>query len=237
MLRALAFAGLVVLSSAASAQPAQQLHPAPASVQPNLDSVALLDGPPPPLSAAQAADTLAMHPVVSPDRLARARTDQAFDPFVELAPVFGGDFTAARLPRTRRLYDEITAVLIADFAAAKIHWQRRRPFLENLQVLQCDQPTPEFAASGSYPSGHSAAGWAWALVTAQMAPSRADALLRRGFDFGQSRVICGVHYQSDVDAGRILGAAALARMQADAGFRRDVDAARAELTRAYPASR
>ena len=73
-------------------------------------------------------------------------------------------------------------------------------------------------------------------MTAEIVPARTDAILRRGLDFGESRVICGFHYQSDVDSGRILGAAALARLHADPGFRRDLENARRELARAYPAS-
>jgi acid phosphatase (class A) len=83
--------------------------------------------------------------------------------------------------------------------------------------------------SRSYPSGHAALGWAWALVLAELIPDRADAILERGRDFGWSRVVCGVHYPSDVEAGRIVGAGAIARLHGDAFFRTQMDAARAEL--------
>jgi membrane-associated phospholipid phosphatase len=38
---------------------------------------------------------------------------------------------------------------------------------------------PDLGKQGSYPSGHSAAGWAWALVLAEVAPVRAEAILER----------------------------------------------------------
>ncbi|WP_274609970.1 acid phosphatase [Pseudomonas sp. TH41] len=82
---------------------------------------------------------------------------------------------------------------------------------------------------GSYPSGHSAVGWACALILSEIAPERTDALLARGFAYGQSRVICNVHWQSDVDAGRIIGAAAVARLHADPVFRSDLEIARLEF--------
>jgi acid phosphatase (class A) len=82
---------------------------------------------------------------------------------------------------------------------------------------------------GSYPSGHTAAGWGWALVLAQISPEHADALLKRGIEFGQSRVICDAHWQSDVDAGRIMGAATVARLQTDPAFLADLKAAKAEV--------
>ena len=81
------------------------------------------------------------------------------------------------------------------------------------------------AKDGSYPSGHASLGWAWGLILAEMAPERANALVARGQAFGQSRVICGVHWQSDVTQGRIIGAATVARLHADPVFRAQVDAA------------
>src|ERR1035437_3907945 len=72
-------------------------------------------------------------------------------------------------------------------------------------------------------------GWAWALILSEIAPEQADAILARGRAFGQSRVICNVHWQSDVMEGRIMGAATVARLHADPTFRADLEAARKEL--------
>jgi acid phosphatase (class A) len=116
--------------------------------------------------------------------------------------------------------------------AAKNHYQRPRPFMVN-QLPSC---TPAEEAmlrdDGSYPSGHNAIGWAWALILAEIAPDRADAVLARGRAFGQSRVVCNVHWQSDANEGRTMGAAAVARMHAEPEFRADLIAAGAELASA-----
>ncbi|HNN34763.1 MAG TPA: phosphatase PAP2 family protein, partial [Ottowia sp.] len=84
---------------------------------------------------------------------------------------------------------------------AKDQYKRTRPFVA-FSAPTCT-PAEEAALSkdGSYPSGHSALGWAWALVLTELAPERADALLLRGRSFGQSRGICGVHWKSDIEAG------------------------------------
>ena len=82
---------------------------------------------------------------------------------------------------------------------------------------------------GSYPSGHSAIGWAWALVLSEISPSHADALLARGRAFGQSRVVCNVHWQSDVNEGRIMGAAAVAKLHSDPVFLAEMKAAKKEI--------
>ena len=91
---------------------------------------------------------------------------------------------------------------------------------------------PALSKDGAYPSGHSSIGWAWALVLVQAAPQQMNALLQRGYAYGQSRVICGVHWQSDVDAGRVVGAAAVARLQSDETFKAQLALARDEIAQA-----
>jgi len=82
---------------------------------------------------------------------------------------------------------------------------------------------------GSYPSGHTAIGWAWALVLTEIPPDRADAILARGRAFGESRNICNVHWHSDVVEGRFMGAAAVARLHAHPAFRAEMEVAKGEL--------
>jgi acid phosphatase (class A) len=114
---------------------------------------------------------------------------------------------------------------------AKDLYKRRRPYLAHGDA-SC---TPaEKHKDDSYPSGHSSIGWAWALTLAEIAPQKADAVLARGLAFGMSRVVCGVHWKSDVEAGRIVGASTVSRLHADPVFvaqmaeaRKEIEAARA----------
>ena len=185
-------------------------------------------------SARAAADRLATRALVSPERLAQARADEPWSPWVAMHPVFGDSFTEARLPRTARVFLDVLNGLSPVVGAAKNANNRRRPMYGDPSVVQCDPLDAATQAQSSYPSGHGAGGWAWALVLAELVPARADAVLQRGRDFGDSRVICGYHFQSDIEASRLLGAAVIARLHADRDFRRDLDAARQELARAYP---
>jgi acid phosphatase (class A) len=110
-------------------------------------------------------------------------------------------------------------------------YKRRRPYVAHGDT-SC---TPkEKHKDDSYPSGHASIGWAWALTLAEIAPERANAVLARGYAFGQSRLVCGVHWQSDIDAGRVVGASTVSRLHADpvyraqmAGARKEIQAARA----------
>jgi acid phosphatase (class A) len=121
-------------------------------------------------------------------------------------------------------------------SAIKRRYQRPRPFMLDGQPT-C---TPEWEAilrrDGSYPSGHSAIGYGWALILSQLLPDRAAVLVARGRAFGDSRWICNVHWLSDVEEGRVVGAMTVARLNADPAFRRELDSAAAELrgTRAPP---
>jgi acid phosphatase (class A) len=116
-------------------------------------------------------------------------------------------------------------------AAAKDHYQRTRPFVANNEPICTPNELAALANDGSYPSGHTAVGWAWALILSEIAPARTDAVLARGAAFGESRNVCNVHWHSDVVQGRVMGAATLARMHAEPAFRADLEAAKLELAR------
>ena len=111
---------------------------------------------------------------------------------------------------------------------AKDRYRRTRPFAMHREAT-CTPGDERFLnTDGSYPSGHSAAGWGWALLLTEIASDRADAILR-DWTFGQSRIACNVHWQSDVDAGRVIAAATVARLHADPAFRADLEAAQWEI--------
>lgn len=124
----------------------------------------------------------------------------------------------------RTFTDAIVATL-----AAKNKYKRVRPFVVNKQVSCTPKDEAELIKDGSYPSGHTCFGWTWALILAEIAPERADIILSRGYAFGQSRVICSVHWQSDVTAGRVIAAAVVAKLHSDPVFRAQLEAAKKEL--------
>jgi acid phosphatase (class A) len=117
---------------------------------------------------------------------------------------------------------------------AKDYHKRRRPFMETGDAI-CTPKEQAGLKPDSYPSGHSSIGWAWALVLTEADPDRADAILARGLAYGQSRVICGVHWKSDVEAGRSIGAATVSRLHANPVFVAQVAEARREIAAARAA--
>ena len=113
--------------------------------------------------------------------------------------------------------------------AAKTQYNRTRPFMENHQPVCTPDDEEGLRKDGSYPSGHTAIGWGWALLLCELFPEQTDALLKRGWEFGQSRIVCNVHWQSDVNQGRIMGAVTVARLHAEPGFLKDLEAAKVEI--------
>ncbi|KGT88403.1 acid phosphatase [Erwinia typographi] len=112
--------------------------------------------------------------------------------------------------------------------SAKEHYMRVRPFaFYNEPTCRSDEEST-LSKNGSYPSGHTTIGWATALVLAEVNTAREGEILKRGYEMGQSRVICGYHWQSDVTAARIVASAVVARLHADPAFAEQLRKAKAE---------
>ncbi|MCR9259978.1 MAG: phosphatase PAP2 family protein [Pseudomonadaceae bacterium] len=141
----------------------------------------------------------------------------------------GMPITEADTPELYMLLRRTLADLGLAAYSAKNAYQRERPFMINKQPICTPEEETMLRADGSYPSGHTAIGWGWALILSELAPDRAEALLSRGRAYGESRNVCNVHWRSDVDAGRLVGAAAVARLHTNEAFLTALSAARSEI--------
>lgn len=112
---------------------------------------------------------------------------------------------------------------------AKKHYMRVRPFMKVKEPTSTPDDEKYLIPNGSYPSGHTSIGWATALVLAEINPANQDEILKRGYDYGQSRTIVGAHWQSDVDAGRVIASAVVARLHADDNFMKQLAKAKKEF--------
>ena len=154
---------------------------------------------------------------------------------VILSLAAGGAFAAdADKAKKQAEIRKVAQTSLQKFYKAKDYYKRKRPFMETGDDICTPEERSRFKAD-SYPSGHSSIGWAWALVLTEAAPARADAILARGLAFGQSRVVCGVHWKSDVEAGRIVGAATVSRLRSDPVFVAQLAEARKEIATARAA--
>jgi acid phosphatase (class A) len=204
-----------------------------------IDSLAML--PPPPTAGSEelAADDAARRSMTALRESARWRlafrdSDYASPKAVDaFACTLGVAISPADTPHLNMLMRR--SLVDAGLATykAKTHYNRTRPFVAANDNTICS-PLEEAALrkDGSYPSGHSAIGWAWGLILAEIAPDKAGDLVKRGYDFGQSRVVCGVHWQSDVNAGRLVAAAVVAQLHANPDFVAQLGEAKKEVVAA-----
>lgn len=201
------------------------------------DAIKILGPPPAPGSKAGKADRArfeATRDLAGSARWTLAQRDadltgpESFKSFGCAAGVRIGPDTT---PTLARMMLRIEGDAIPVYEPIKAYYNRVRPPIGNKKPI-CVPRERWIETSGSYPSGHSLIGWSWGLVLAELIPERSTQLVARGRDFGESRVICGVHWQSDVEAGRELGSVLVARLHADAGFLADLAKARDEIAAA-----
>jgi acid phosphatase (class A) len=202
------------------------------------DSVALLPPPPPLGSVALALDLdIARTNLTLRDtpRWNQARMDANLK-----FPWAAGDFSCAvgvgiteqDTPRVYNMLRRVMADAGAATGAAKNKYQHARPFMVDVQPTCTPEDEAALRGSGSYPSGHTSIGWAWALVLAEASPAQSEAILIRGRTFGDSRLVCNVHWESDVIEGRMVGTATVARLRGEPSFLADLEAAKSELAAA-----
>jgi acid phosphatase (class A) len=139
----------------------------------------------------------------------------------------------ADAPALVRLLSQANVDAGAASTAAKITWRRKRPFERDAGgvCLPAEEAERLARASPDYPSGHATAGWMTGRLLAQVAPDRATEILERARMYGESRVVCGLHHVTAVEAGRLTAEGVLATLHGVASFRNDLEAAREEVSR------
>ena len=143
----------------------------------------------------------------------------------------GVTLTPASAPALFNLFSRLVPDAGLAIAPAKAIYKRPRPPLENGGgVCLVERDWNQLKDTYSYPSGHSTYGWLTGLVMALVAPDRSTDVLARARSYGESRVVCGVHYQSDVEAGRVAASGVFAALQTSGPFLSDIQAARNEWT-------
>jgi len=141
----------------------------------------------------------------------------------------GIEISETKTPKLYILMRRVLTDAALSTYTAKNYYKRKRPFMVNNTPVCTPADTAFLRKDGSYPSGHTAIGWAWALIFCEIFPAKTDTILKRGYEFGESRVICNVHWHSDVEMGRVMGAAAVARLHANPNFLKDLAAAQEEI--------
>ena len=155
------------------------------------------------------------------DRVALAIADAEWDDltklFLQWKDAFGLEINETSTPEIYKLLVTSLATTDPMRKETKAFYHRQRPF-ERFNDAMPSHEEDELRGEGSYPSGHSLRGWTISLLLAQIAPSHANEIFKRGWDYCNSRVIVGAHWQSDVDASRTAASVGFCALQGSESF-------------------
>ena len=149
----------------------------------------------------------------------------------DMSCALGVELTKANAPKLMSMVPRIGRDATRATNAPKDLYKRQRPYLIDEGPI-CIEKTDSLARSPDYPSGHTTYSWALGLIMAELAPDRATEILIRMRAFGESRMVCGVHSMSAVEAGRTNGSILVAGLHGSEAFRQDMEAARKEVAAA-----
>jgi acid phosphatase (class A) len=196
------------------------------------DLTKLLAPPPERDSAAQQRDLAAVLEVQrerTPQEVAGGIADVQKSVF-RFADVLGARFSEQNLPKTAALFKAVNSDAAMITSGAKVYFERARPFVVSSDVHPT-VPSGEKGYYRSYPSGHATMGYLDAILLANMVPEKRAQLFARGRQFGENRVVDGVHYPTDIEAGRLDATVIAAALMHNSKFNADFNAAREELYR------
>jgi len=137
-------------------------------------------------------------------------------------------FDVAGKPATFKLLTMVVEEEDSDTKPAKAFFHRLRPYAADPGIRTCEPVKPGKAAN-SYPSGHASLAFSMGVVLASLIPEKSQAILARSWDYAENRLVCGVHYRSDIVAGQQYGTILALRLMQNPIFRAQMDLARAEL--------
>lgn len=193
-----------------------------------LDLPALLPDPPSSGSAENDAQLAELHRIErtrTPAQIAAAKADEANENLFLYATVLGPTFTPDAFPVTAALGTHVRNEQSVAGAALKPVFARVRPYNTDKTLHPACDTTD---LPNSYPSGHALTGYLEGLTLAKIVPEKRTAILARADEYAHQRLICGVHYPSDVEASRRVAYVVFGYMLATPKFQHDLAAARTE---------
>jgi acid phosphatase (class A) len=137
-------------------------------------------------------------------------------------------FDIASRPQTFKLLDMVVQEEDGDTKGAKAFFHRERPYSVDPSLKTC-APVKPGKAPNSYPSGHASLAFSMGVVLASLLPEKSQAILARSAEYAEHRLVCGVHFRSDIVAGQQFGTVLALRLMQNPQFQAQMKLARAEL--------
>jgi len=144
---------------------------------------------------------------------------------ISLKSFFGpayGPLTQSEVNRWTSFFNKVSLDTDYFTEIAKGDWKRPRPYVASGEIKPC---LPHVLGY-SYPSGHAAISGVWARVLGQLDPARAKAFMTRADQIALDRVLGGVHYPTDIAAGKVLAEKIFEKLEANSEFQKDFQQAK-----------
>ncbi len=137
-------------------------------------------------------------------------------------------FDISAMPETNKLLMMVVEEEGTDVKAAKKYFHRLRPYSADPTIKTCEPVKPGKAAN-SYPSGHADLAFSVGVVLAALLPAKSQAIMARASEYAEHRLVCGVHFRSDIVAGQQYGTIIALKLMDTPAFQAQMAKARAEL--------
>ena len=185
--------------------------------------------PPPPDAATTSREMEELHAIAARST-ADDRAVAKRDAENETPTIFNdaAGFDLASTPRTFKLLSVVGDEEEVDTKDAKAYFHRDRPYAAEPSIKTCTPVKPGKAAN-SYPSGHATRAFSMGVVLSTLMPDKSQAILARAAEYAERRLVCGVHYRSDIVAGQQFGTVLALKLMQKPKFRALMAAAQAEL--------
>lgn len=224
---------LVIAALAAAAfafSPVHAEEAKPFATAKTIDLLTLLKPPPAndsTVTKAELAEVLSLQVTRTPEMEAQAQADVVENVW-RFADVMGPKFKAEALPAFSAFFDRVVATEGEVVDPAKDTWKRPRPH----QYSPLVKPAVKLSNSGAYPSGHTTVGTLMGVVLSNMVPEKRAEIMARAWAYGENRIIGGIHFRADIEAGRIAGTVIAARIMEQPDFQAEFAVAKTELRKA-----
>jgi acid phosphatase (class A) len=221
---------MVSAQTAKPAKPAGAVAKTPYYIDPAvLELPALFPDPPAAGSPANKAELAELHSIEAsrtPAQVAAAKADEDEEDMFLYKTVLGTDFNPDALPVTEQLNLHVINEQSIAGGALKALFARVRPYNADKTLHPVCGLTQ---AANSYPSGHALTGYLEGLTLAEIVPEMRTEILARADDYAHNRLVCGVHYPSDIEASRRVAYVVFGYMMATPKFQHDLAAAKSEM--------
>ncbi len=138
----------------------------------------------------------------------------------------GSGFDAQHYPKTFELLHHAFSDTASVTEKAKQYWGTSRPYIAEPKKIKL---LVDPITNNAYPSGHTSISYVLAEILGILIPEKRMELRERAAQIALHRIMAGVHYPQDIQAGGKLGAMILGAILQNSDFQDDLAEAKEEL--------